>query len=248
MTMQSLITCSLARTWPPMVKRSLAWMCARSLRRRWLAVTLLAPFLTLARADPPNPAPVPITPVQTGVQEGSADPSARQAAEASQYIIGPGDTVRIFVWRNPELSSTVPVRPDGKISTPLVDDMVAVGKTPSQLARDIEALLAEYVRSPRVNVIVTQALSTFSQVKVVGQVLKPQAVPYRAGMTVLDVVLQVGGLGPFAAGNRAKIVRVSNGKQQEIPVKLDRLVNKGDMQQNRPLLPGDVLVVPESRF
>lgn len=170
------------------------------------------------------------------------------ASVGSEYIIGPGDTLQVFIWRNAELSATVPVRPDGKISTPLVEDMVAVGKTPSKLARDIESVLSEYIRSPQVNVIVTNAVSTFSQVRVLGQVATPQAVPYREGMTVLDAVLAVGGLGEFAAGNRGKIVRVEGGKQQEIKVRIGDLVNKGDVSQNLPLKPGDVLVVPESRF
>ena len=165
-----------------------------------------------------------------------------------EYIIGPGDSLQVFIWRNAELSATVPVRPDGKISTPLVEDMVAVGKTPSKLARDIEAVLSEYIRSPQVNVIVTNAVSTFSQVRVLGQVTTPQAVPYREGMTVLDAILAVGGLGEFAAGNRGKIVRVAGGKTQEIKVRIGDLVNKGDVSQNVPLKPGDVLVVPESRF
>jgi polysaccharide export outer membrane protein len=170
------------------------------------------------------------------------------ATTGSEYIIGPGDSLQVFVWRNEELSTTVPVRPDGRISTPLVEDMVAVGKTPSKLARDIEAVLSEYIRSPQVNVIVTNAVSTFSQVRVLGQVTTPQAVPYREGMTVLDAVLAVGGLGEFAAGNRGKIVRVEGGKQQEIKVRIGDLVNKGDVSQNLQLRPGDVLVVPESRF
>lgn len=168
--------------------------------------------------------------------------------ESSQYVIGPGDTLQVFVWRNPDLSVTVPVRPDGKISTPLVEDMAAVGKTPTQLARDIEKVLAEYVRSPEVNIIVTQPASAFNQVKVIGQVQKPAAIAYREGMTVLDALLAVGGLGTFAAGNRAHLVRAVDGKQTEIPVKLDALLNKGDMSQNLTLRPGDVLVVPESRF
>jgi polysaccharide export outer membrane protein len=177
-------------------------------------------------------------------------PPLTSAADGSdnQYRIGPGDVLQIFVWRNPDLSSSVPVRPDGKISTPLVENMTAVGKTPSILARDIEVVLAEYVRSPKVNIIVTTSVSTFSQVKVVGQVVHPQAVAYREGIKVLDVVLQVGGLAEFAAGNRAKIVRVQNGKQADIRVKLADLLEKGDMRQNLPLLPGDVLVVPQSRF
>jgi polysaccharide biosynthesis/export protein len=182
------------------------------------------------------------------------EPSAAEAGAApppessNTYRIGPGDVLQVFVWRNPELSTSVPVRPDGRISTPLVENMVAVGKTPSQLARDMEKVLAEYVRSPKVNIIVTQPVSTFSQVRVVGQVVKPQAVPYREGMTVLDVVLQVGGLGPYAAGNRSKVVRTDAGKSQEIPVRLSDLVNKGKMTENIPMKPGDVLVVPESRF
>ncbi len=177
----------------------------------------------------------------------AADPPPAPAATAD-YLIGPGDSLHVFVFQNEELSVTVPVRPDGKISTPLVEDMVAVGKTPSQLARDIEKSLALYVKSPKVNVVVMGAMSVFSQVKVIGQVLHPQALPYRDGMTVLDAVLAVGGLGQFAAGNRAHLVRTENGKQWEIKVKLDALVNSGDMKQNLMLRPGDVLVVPESRF
>jgi polysaccharide export outer membrane protein len=190
-----------------------------------------------------------------GPSAGAPAPSAAPAGAAapaqpvsSDYLIGPGDQLHIFVFQNEELSVTVPVRPDGKISTPLVEDMVAVGKTPSQLARDIEKSLAEYVKSPKVNVVVMGAMSVFSQVKVIGQVVKPQALPYRDGMTVLDAVLAVGGLGQFAAGNRAHVVRTEKGRQIEIKVKLDSLVNSGDMKQNVPLKPGDVLVVPESRF
>jgi polysaccharide export outer membrane protein len=166
-----------------------------------------------------------------------------------QYVIGPGDTVQVFVWRNPELSVTVPVRPDGKISTPLVEDMIAVGKTSSQLAREIEKVLAEYIRSPQVNIIVTNPVSTFSQVKVIGQVATPQSVPYREGLTALDVLLAVGGLTEFAAGNRAKIIRKNEaGKNIEIKVRLDALVRKGKMNENVNMKPGDVMIVPESFF
>lgn len=171
-----------------------------------------------------------------------------QSPVSADYIIGPGDTVQIFVWRNPELTVTVPVRPDGKVSTPLVEDMVAVGKSPSILARDIEKVLGEYVKSPQVNVIVTQPASAYSQVKVMGQVQRPQALAYREGMTVLDAVLASGGLGQFAAANRAKVVRITNGKQQEIKVRLKRLLDGGDLSQNVLLKPGDVLIIPESRF
>jgi polysaccharide export outer membrane protein len=142
----------------------------------------------------------------------------------------------------------VPVLPDGKISTPLVENMVAVGKNPSALSRDIEAVLSEYVKSPQVNVIVTEPSSTFSQVKIIGQVAKPQSLAFREGLTVLDAVLACGGLAEFAAGNRAKIVRMENGVTKEIRIRLSSLVNNGDTKQNLLLKPGDVLVVPESRF
>jgi polysaccharide biosynthesis/export protein len=181
-------------------------------------------------------------------QTPAAPDQAQVKAVADDYIIGPGDTVQVFVWRNPELSVTVPVRPDGKISTPLVEDMVAVGKTPPKLARDMEAVLAEYVRAPKVNIIITTAASAFSLVKVVGQVAHPEALAYREGMTVLDAVLAVGGLTQFASGNRARIVRVENGHETVIHVKLADLVNSGDVKQNVPLKPGDVLVVPQSIF
>ncbi|HEY4751204.1 MAG TPA: XrtA/PEP-CTERM system exopolysaccharide export protein [Steroidobacteraceae bacterium] len=181
-------------------------------------------------------------------QTPAAPGQAQVKAVADDYIIGPGDTVQVFVWRNPELSVTVPVRPDGKISTPLVEDMVAVGKTPPKLARDMEAVLAEYVRAPKVNIIITTAASAFSLVKVVGQVTHPEALAYREGMTVLDAVLAVGGLTQFASGNRARIVRVENGHETIIHVKLADLVNSGDVKQNVALKPGDVLVVPQSIF
>jgi polysaccharide biosynthesis/export protein len=174
--------------------------------------------------------------------------SALSPDEEASYVIGPGDQIQVFVWRNPELSTTVPVRPDGKISTPLVNDLVAVGKTPAELSLDIEKALGEYIRSPQVSVILLQARSVYSEVRVVGEVQKPQAVPYRSGMTVLDVVLAVGGLNPFAAGNRSKIIRKEGGKDVEIGVKLEDLLNDGDMSQNVAVKPGDVLVVPQSRW
>jgi polysaccharide export outer membrane protein len=174
--------------------------------------------------------------------------AAQTPAASPNYIIGPGDELKVFVWQNPDLSVTVPVRPDGRISTPLDEDMVAVGKTPSELAHDIETKLSEYVRAPHVNVIVIKFASVFSQVKVIGQVKKPEAIAYRDGMTVLDAVLAAGGLTEYAAGNRARIVRMVDGTEKDIPVRLSSLVNSGDMSQNLPLKPGDVLVVPESRF
>jgi polysaccharide biosynthesis/export protein len=188
------------------------------------------------------------------IQAASARAADKQAdapppPPRADYIIGPGDMLQVFVWRNPELSTTVPVRPDGKISTPLVEDMVAVGKSPAQLARDVERVLAEYVRSPTVNVIVATAASALSQIKVIGQVKVPQSVPYRDGLRVLDVILVAGGVTDFAAPNRAKVVRASTGgKPKEERVKLGDLMEKGDMKQNLLLGPGDALVVPQARF
>jgi polysaccharide export outer membrane protein len=187
-------------------------------------------------------------PLTTFAENPPAAPAIAAPAVHDDYVIGPGDTLQVYVFRNPELTVTLPVRPDGKISTPLVEDMVAVGKTPSGLARDLEKALSQYVRTPQVNVIVTQPQSAFSQVKVVGQVLHPQSLPYREGMTVLDVVLATGGLSEFAAGNRAVLDRVLDGKEQKIKIKIDRLVNHGDMSQNLPLRPGDTLFIPQSRF
>ncbi|MEM7432687.1 MAG: XrtA/PEP-CTERM system exopolysaccharide export protein [Pseudomonadota bacterium] len=185
---------------------------------------------------------------------GSAPPQASESDIAAvsgkgDYQIGPGDTLNIFVWRNDDLSVTVPVRPDGKISTPLVEDMEAVGKTPSELARDMEEVLAEYIRSPRVNVIVEGFVGTFSeQVRVLGQAAQPQSIPYRERMTLLDVMIEVGGLTEFASGNRSKLVRVVDGQTQEYRVRLDDLVNKGDLDQNMLMQPGDVIIIPEAIF
>ena len=144
---------------------------------------------------------------------------------------------------------TIPVRQDGRISAPLVEDLLAVGKTPTNLARDIEVALGQYIRSPKVNVIVSNFVGTFSnQVRVVGQAAAPQAIPFRQEMTVLDVMIQVGGLAENAAGNRATIVRREGDQQIEIPVRLDDLLNKGKIAANVPMRPGDVLIIPESRL
>lgn len=178
-----------------------------------------------------------------------AQPAPAAATVGPDYQIGPGDTIQVFVWRNPELTTSVPVRPDGKVSTPLVEDIVAVGKTPSQLARDIEVRLAEYIRSPQVNVIVTDPQSSFSKITVIGQVRTPGSIPYQEGMTVLDVVLAAGGLTDFAAGDRTKLVRKDvSGATSEKRVRVDDLVRKGKLKENLPVLPGDVLIIPESRF
>lgn len=168
---------------------------------------------------------------------------------AKTYVIGPGDLLDVFVWQNPDLSQkAVPVRPDGRISTPLVPNIVAAGRTPVQLAHAMDKVLAEYIRDPKVTIIVERALSVLSQVQVIGQVMHPMSMPYHEGMTVLDVVLAAGGLTPYAAGNDAKIEREVDGHVKTIHVHLYDLIDKGELSQNLPIKPGDVLVVPESFF
>lgn len=165
------------------------------------------------------------------------------------YLIGSRDTLRILVWRNPELSMTVPVRPDGTISTPLVEDLRASGKTPTQLARDIEKALARYVQDPVVTVIVTSLVGEFSQqVRVIGEAAKPQALPYRKDMTLVDVMIAVGGITAFADGNAASIVRSAGGKTQQFRVRLKDLLWEGDLTANVQMHPGDILVIPQSFF
>jgi polysaccharide export outer membrane protein len=209
-------------------------------KRMTMLFALLASAASSFAAEPPPPAAAAIA---------VPAPGPGQIGEGSNYIVGPGDTVQIFVWRNPDLSGTFPVRPDGKLTAPMVEDLVAVGQTPSGLARVIEQKLAEYIRDPQVNVIITNPQSAFSKVTAIGQVRTPQAVPYRQGMTVLDVVLAVGGLGDFAAGNKAKIVRKdATGKERDIPVRLNDLVKKGRTRNNVEMQPGDLLIVPESKF
>jgi len=166
-----------------------------------------------------------------------------------QYIVGPLDTLEIFVWRNPELSRPVTVRPDGRFSMPLIDDLPATGKTPTQLARDIEARLDQYLQSPIVTVLVSGFQGPFAQqVRVVGSATAPQAIPYQANMTLLDVMIAVGGLTEFAAGNRSTLARVENNSQREYTVRLDDLLKDGDVSANVKIEPGDVIIVPESFF
>ena len=172
-----------------------------------------------------------------------------QLAATAPYLVGPGDSLEIFVWDHEDLTTTVRVRPDGRISTPLVEDLQAAGKAPTDLARDIENVLSSYVRSPVVTVIVQNFVGeTAQQVRVVGQAVEPRALQYRQGMTVLDVVIEVGGLSEFAAGNRARIVRNVNGEPTEIRVRLNDLLNNGRIDQNVRMMPGDVLIIPESFF
>ena len=181
---------------------------------------------------------------------GAYPPLARQAsATDTPYLIGPGDTLNVVVWRNPDLSMTVPVRPDGKISTPLVEDLQASGKTTTQLARDAEKVLAKYIQSPVVTVIITNFVGPYSQqVRVIGEAAKPQALPYRENMTLLDVMIAVGGITDFADGNKASILRTGGGRTQRFGVRLIDLVRGGDLSADVAMRPGDVLVIPQSFF
>ena len=172
-----------------------------------------------------------------------------QAVSGSEYKIGPGDTITVDVWREDDISATLPVRRDGRISTPLVEDMIAVGKTPSELARDIEEVLSELYINPRVTVMVVESVGTFqNQVRVLGEVTNPGSYAYREGMTLLDILSEAGGLTEFAAGRRSHVSRVIEGTNEEIRVRVDRLMERGDRNENLSLRPGDVVVVPSARF
>jgi polysaccharide export outer membrane protein len=176
-------------------------------------------------------------------------PAPQTQVTNPDYLIGPGDSVNILVWRNPEVSMSVPVRPDGKITTPLVEDLPAAGKTSTELARDIEKALAKFIQQPVVTVIVTNFVGNFSeQIRVIGQAAKPQALPYRRDMSLMDVLIAVGGVTEFASGNRASVIRTVDGKQQKFNVRLDDLIKEGDISANMPMRPGDVLIIPESFF
>ncbi len=174
---------------------------------------------------------------------------ADDSAPLHDYLIGPGDSVNILVWRNPEVSLTVAVRPDGKITTPLVEDLMASGKTSTQLARDIEQALGKFIQQPVVTVIVTNFAGPYAQqIRVIGAAAKPQALPYRQGMSLMDVLITVGGITDFAAGNKASVIRVRDGAQQQMRVRLDDLLRDGDISANIMMRPGDVLLIPESFF
>ncbi len=187
-----------------------------------------------------------------GQELPSANSPAASTAPSGDYVIGPLDELTIHVWRNPELSADkVQVRPDGRLTIPLVRDIAAAGKTPAQLEALIKTQLSQYIQNPIVSVIVNQFNSTFDQqVKIVGSTEQPLALAYRANMTVLDAMIAVGGLGEFAAGNRAKLIRTDQvtGKQQEYRLRLNDLLKKGDSSANVLLKPGDTIIIPESTF
>jgi len=181
---------------------------------------------------------------------GTAYPPApeRVASPDYSYVIGPLDTLNIIVWRNQDLSMTVPVRPDGKVSVPLVEDLPALGKNPTQLARDIEKALGRFIRDPVVTVLVTQFNGPYSeQIRVVGEAARPQALPYRQRMTLLDVMIAVGGLTDFADGNNASVLRTAEGGRQ-YGVRLKDLIRRGDVSANIEMKPGDVVIIPQSWF
>jgi len=172
-----------------------------------------------------------------------------QVAPDFEYIIGPGDELNIFVWGNQELTVTVPVRPDGKITTRLVEDIEASGKTPTQLARDVEAAYSEYVKNAVVTVIVDEFVGVpTQQVRVVGEAAEPLSVPFRKHMTLLDLMIQAGGLTEFADGNKSVLIRNINGEQQIYNVRLEVLVEDGDISANLALMPGDIMIIPEAWF
>jgi polysaccharide export outer membrane protein len=184
---------------------------------------------------------------------GSSEPSVHElpwkSSSEYDYVIGPGDELEIFVWRNPDLTRTVTVRPDGKISVPLVEDMAAADKSATQLAREIETALSKYVRDPLVTVIVRGFEGVYqNQVRVVGQATEPRALPYRDNMTLLDVMIAVGGLTEFADGNRSKLVRTVDGETMQATVRLEDLIRNGDISANAPVAPGDVIIIPEAWF
>ncbi len=198
---------------------------------RFVAMTLIAGFLGGCATSKYPPAPATVD------------------ASAYTYIIGAGDSVNIIVWRNPELSMSVPVRPDGKVSAPLVEEVVAQGKTSVQLARDIEKVLSTYVRDPIVTVLVSGFVGPYSeQIRVVGAAARPQALPYKSRMTLLDVMIAVGGLTDFAAGNSATILRTTASGSSQYSVRIRDLIRGGDVAANVEMKPGDILIIPQSYF
>lgn len=199
---------------------------------RWAALGFAAALLAACASNPAE---------QQSAPKAAATPDYN-------YIVGPGDNLNIIVWRNPELSMSVPVRPDGKVSTPLVDELVAQGKTSMEIAREVEKALGKFVRDPVVTVIVTNFVGPYSeQIRVVGEAAKPQALPYKQKMTLLDVMIAVGGLTDFADGNAATITRAADGDKR-YSVRLKDLIKRGDISANVEMRPGDILIIPQGWF
>jgi len=196
------------------------------------ALVAMAGALVLAGCGTPKYPPAPVN---------AATPDYR-------YVIGPGDSINIIVWRNPEISQSVTVRPDGRITTPLIDELYALGRNPKDLAREIEKELSKYIRDPVVTVIVGGFIGPFSeQIRIVGEAARPQALPYRQDMTLLDLMIVVGGLTDFADGNRAVLVRTKEGGKQ-YTVRIKDLLKRGDISANVDVKPGDILIIPQSWF
>jgi len=203
-------------------------------RVRWVRAAFVALCVSLA-ACASNTGKFPAAP-------------ASAASPGYSYVIGPGDNLNIIVWRNPELSMSVPVRPDGKFSTPLIDELTAQGKNSVEISREIEKQLGKYVRDPVVTVVVTGFVGPYDQqIRVVGEAAKPQVLAYKQQMTLLDVMIAVGGLTDFAAGNEATILRKADGDKQ-YSVRLKDLVKRGDISANVEMKPGDILIIPQSLF
>jgi polysaccharide biosynthesis/export protein len=218
---------------------------ARDWRASWALATAACLLLSACGGTPAKPSGAP------AAEPTEAPPAAGAKPASAEYIIGAGDTLSVVVAQSPDLSAdNVPVRPDGRISTPLANDVIAVGKTPTQLARAIEAQLRDYVRTPNVTVIVRTAVGELGQVKVIGNgVTTPRAFPFHSGMRVLDLIVAAGGLSQLAAGNRAKLIRTDpDGTTHQIKVRLADLLGQGSVSENILLQPGDILVVPESWF
>jgi len=222
---------AIARYWPVFWGKAVNTNMSNA-KRFWFSVLALAALLLggCATAHPPAPA------------------KAEKLYDWN-YLIGPGDSVSVFVWRNPEVSGSFPVRPDGKMTMNLIEDLPASGKTPTQLARDIEKSLSKYIQEPIVTVIVAGGVGPFSQqIRIIGQAAKPQALNYRENMSLIDIMIAVGGITDIAAGNKAVILRTVDGKQQQFGVRLEDLVKNGDVSANVEMRPGDVLIIPESFF
>ena len=186
----------------------------------------------------------------TGCSNSPSPPPAPTSVSLAQYtyLIGPGDTLSVIVWRNPDLSMSIPVRPDGKITMPLVEDLPVAGKDPTVVAREVERALSKYIRDPVVTVVVTGSVGPYNQlIRVIGQATKPQALPYRENMTLLDVMIAVGGITDFADGNHSNLVRTAEGNKL-YRIRLDDLLRNGDISANVAVRPGDVLIIPQTWF
>lgn len=208
--------------------------------KQFLLPVVLAGLMTACANDPLYP-PAP----------AKATPLPYKASKPSDwlYILGPGDSINVFVWGNPEVSGSFPIRPDGKVTMHLAEDLQASGRTPTQLAREIEKILAKYIQDPVVTVTMGGGIGPYDQqIRVLGQAVKPQSLSYREHMSLVDLMIAVGGITDFADGNRASILRVVDGKPQQYGVRLEDLLKDGDVSVNVDILPGDVLIIPESWF